>query len=319
MCGLFRYAPPDMETRARKRRERHAETVRRYMIVAMAIAAISRVACSVRQDQTSTASPVAPSASNTTPEPNRLASAAPPPQAERPAGNHGIRTFDEAKRELAKIYIVADQRTDLYCGCPFTPLAGHGMRVDSRACGYVVVHDPSRAERIEWEHAVPASALGQTFEEWKIGNPKCVDTHGKRFHGRKCARLASYEFARMEADLHNLFPVVGEVNELRSDLPMGVSSPEGFRPSNGPRSFHFGACESAVEQGVFVPRPQVRGDLARAYKYMDSNYPERRLIDDVHRKLFDAWDAADPPDAWERERNRRIAARQGNANAFIRD
>ena len=33
----------------------------------------------------------------------------------------------------------------------------------------------------------------------------------------------------------------------------------------------------------------------------------------------DAWDGEDPPDTWERDRNKRIAARQGNANGFIRD
>ena len=41
------------------------------------------------------------------------------------------------------------------------------------------------------------------------------------------------------------------------------------------------------------------------------------VFDDAHRALFDRWDTEDPPDAWERERNRRIAERQGNANPFI--
>ena len=66
-----------------------------------------------------------------------------------------------------------------------------------------------------------------------------------------------------------------------------------------------------------MPRREVRGDLARAYKYMNISYPERKLIDEAHRAVFDAWDSEDPPDAWERERNKRIAARQGNANSFI--
>jgi endonuclease I len=35
--------------------------------------------------------------------------------------------------------------------------------------------------------------------------------------------------------------------------------------------------------------------------------------------VFDAWDIEDPPDTWERDRNARIAARQGNANRFIGD
>jgi endonuclease I len=82
-------------------------------------------------------------------------------------------------------------------------------------------------------------------------------------------------------------------------------------------TFTFGACKSVVDHGVFLPRPEVRGDLARAYKYMDRSYPERGLIDAAHRPLFDAWDRGDPPDAWERARNKLIAAKQGNANTFI--
>lgn len=237
------------------------------------------------------------------------------------SGNHGIRVFDEAKKELGRIYAAAGQHVDLYCGCTFTPSQGHGMRVDLTACGYVAARDAARAERIEWEHAVPAAAFGHSFTEWTSGHPKCVDTKGKAFHGRKCARIASAEFARIEADLHNLFPVVGEVNGLRGDLPMGVLDPpdKPYAHAGGGATFRFGACTSAIERGVFQPRREVRGDLARAYKYMAKSYPERRLIDDVHRPVFDAWDAEDPPDAWERDRNKRIAARQGNPNEFIRD
>lgn len=246
---------------------------------------------------------------------------APPPSAAGSTGNHGIHGFDHAKKELGRIYAAAAQHTDLYCGCSFAVVPGHGMRVDLTACGYVPARDAARAERIEWEHAVPAAAFGHSFAEWRDGHPKCVDHRGKAFHGRRCARLASPEFSRIEADLHNLFPVVGEVNGLRGDLPMGVlDPPEGaHRHIGGARSFKFGACQSAIESGVFLPRREVRGDLARAYKYMAKSYPDRHLLDDAHRPVFDAWDKSDPPDAWERERNKRIAEKQGNANTFIGD
>lgn len=243
----------------------------------------------------------------------------PPSGATGSGGNHGIRVFDEAKKELGRIYVAAGQHIDLYCGCSFLVEPGRGMRVDLAGCGYVPARDAARAERIEWEHAVAAASFGHTFSEWREGHPKCVDAKGKRFKGRKCARLASAEFARIEADLHNLFPVVGEVNGLRGDLPMGVLDPpdRAHAHAGAMSTFHFGKCQSAIDRGVFLPRREVRGDLARAYKYMDKSYPERGLIDDAHRPVFDAWDVEDPPDAWERERNKRIAAKQGNANAFI--
>jgi deoxyribonuclease I len=293
-------------------------SARALCLLAAAIGAISYGACSSSQERTRPTLPAPPEPSQE-PDDEAEGDVAPPPAGPvTSAGNHRIRIFDDAKKELGRIYGAAGQRIDLYCGCSFVALPGHGMRVDLAACGYVAARDRGRAERIEWEHAVPASAFGHTFAEWREGDPKCVDRHGKHFRGRKCARAASAEFARIEADLHNLFPVVGEVNGLRSDLPMGVL--DGARAaSSAAHSFHFGACQSAIEHGVFMPRREVRGDLARAYKYMDRTYPERHLIDDAHRPLFDAWDREDPPDTWERDRNKRIAACQGNANGFIGD
>lgn len=239
----------------------------------------------------------------------------PPPLVEGPAtpgGNQRIRSFDEAKKALLHIYEASPAKQDLYCGCPFFPEPGRGLRVDLSPCGYAPAKDGARAGRIEWEHAVPAAAFGRSFVEWREGSDRCVDGKGKRFKGRKCARTSA-DFARMEGDLHNLFPVVGEVNGLRGDLPMGLA--DSFHKER--TTFHFGSCASTIESGVFMPRREVRGDLARAYKYMDAAYPGRGIIDDAHRAVFDRWDMDDPPDEWERDRNRQISERQGNANPFI--
>lgn len=236
----------------------------------------------------------------------------------RPTGNATIRSFDEAKRLLVRLYVERSPRRDVYCGCPFALEPGRGLRVDLAACGYTSAGDAARAERIEWEHAVPAAKFGRTFAAWTEGDPRCVDGRGRPYHGRNCARIASPEFARMEADLHNLFPAVGEVNGLRGDLPMGLA--EARAPASAKREarvLRFGACTSSVEGMVFQPRVEVRGDLARAYAYMDAAYPEREILDDAHRALFATWDREDPPDAWERERNRLIEGLQGNGNPFV--
>ena len=244
---------------------------------------------------------------------------APAPGPVSSGGNQRVRSFDEAKKALLQIYDA--HRTDLYCGCPFAPEPGRGLRVDLAACGYAVARDAQRAGRIEWEHAVAAASFGRTFTEWTTGDDRCVDAKGKRFKGRKCAGK-SPEFARMEGDLHNLFPVVGEVNGLRGDLPMGILDPPDRTPPHHKATsdvFRFGACQSSVERGVFLPRAEVRGDVARAALYMDGAYPSRHLLDEPHRQLFNRWSSEDPPDAWERERNRAITERQGNGNPFITD
>ena len=250
-------------------------------------------------------------------EPAPDAGGAPEPGPAGPSGNQRIRSFDEAKRALLQIY--ERHRVDLYCGCTFVPEPGRGLRVDLEGCGYVVFRDATRAARIEWEHVVAAATFGRTFREWTEGDDRCVDRKGKRFKGRKCAER-SPEFARMEGDLHNLFPVVGEVNGIRGDLPMGLLDPPDRTPAHHRRTsdvFTFGACRSTIERGVFMPRPEVRGDVARASLYMDRAYPSRQILDEARRALFERWSAEDPPDEWERERNRAIAARQGNSNPFI--
>jgi deoxyribonuclease-1 len=50
---------------------------------------------------------------------------------------------------------------------------------------------------------------------------------------------------------------------------------------------------------------------------MEASCPDRGIISDKNRPLFEAWDREDPVDAWECERNRRIAALQGNHNSFV--
>lgn len=281
----------------------------------VAAIALSLLTCTPRA-----LTPPAPPGSGAPPGAGVIDATPPPPERggedERVVGNVRVRSFSEAKRALGQIY--ARHRVDLYCGCTFE-LVGRGLRVDHASCGYVAVREGVRAGRIEWEHVVPASAFGRTFPEWTSGDERCVDSKGKPYKGRPCASR-SPEFARMEGDLHNLFPVVGEVNALRSDLPIGLlDPPDRAPPKKKPATavFRFGACESVIDRGVFLPRPQVRGDVARAALYMNRAYPARVALDEPRRALFARWSTEDPPDAWERERNRLITERQGNANPFI--
>jgi deoxyribonuclease I len=73
----------------------------------------------------------------------------------------------------------------------------------------------------------------------------------------------------------------------------------------------FGSCDLEIEARKVEPRPDIRGDIARTYFYMDAAYPGRGVISEKNRKLFEAWDREDPVDDWERERL------QGNPNLFV--
>ena len=80
----------------------------------------------------------------------------------------------------------------------------------------------------------------------------------------------------------------------------------------------FGTCDMEIENRKAEPRPEVWGNIARIYFYMDWAYPGHGIISKKNRKLFGAWDKEDPVDNWECERSKRIEGIQRKANPFVR-
>ena len=119
--------------------------------------------------------------------------------------NTQITSFSKSKKLLLKLY--KDNPVTLYCGCSYK-----GKKPNLSSCGYIPKKKNKRANRIEWEHVVPAHSFGQSFSEWRNGHPKCVTKKGKKFKGRKCAEKMNKEYRRMQADMFNLYPAIGEVN-----------------------------------------------------------------------------------------------------------
>jgi len=215
--------------------------------------------------------------------------------------NRQIANFATSKKHLWKIYATARAPQTLYAGCEFV-----GKKIDWARCCIDPPKGPRR--RLEWEHVVPAAAFGRQFDAWTDGHARCVDRRGKRFRGRKCARRVSASFRKMEADMHNLYPSVGLLNEARSHFPMALLAGEPRR---------FGRCDFEVSNKKVEPRPQARGEIARAYLYMAAAYPRFALLSDAQRAELHRWNRQDPPTHWERERNRAVRAVQGNENPFI--
>ncbi len=198
------------------------------------------------------------------------------------------RSFREAKKIAWTIY--AERPVDFYCGCRF-----EGNRIDLAGCGYEPRKQPKRAERVEWEHVVPAWVIGHQRQCWKDG-------------GRKACERSDPVFRKAEADLHNLVPVVGEVNGDRSNYGFGML----------PQKPHqYGACPFVVDfrQRTAMPPEHTRGAIARIYLYMSQRYGLRLSKQD--RRLYDAWSRQYPVSEWETWRNRRIACVQGHANSFV--
>ncbi len=204
---------------------------------------------------------------------------------------HTIRNFSQAKRLAAEVYV--DHKETFYCGCGYDGK----KRVDAKSCGYQPRKNQRRGERIEWEHVVPAYALGHTRQCWR--EPVCTSSKGKGYKGRRCCEKVDSQFRAMVSDLHNLVPAVGELNGDRSNFTFSQLEGE-------PRN--YGACDFEVDHKARKAEPMesVRGDIARIYFYMHQTY--QLPLSDKQQRLFESWDRADPVDDWEQQRSARIDA-----------
>lgn len=202
-------------------------------------------------------------------------------------------SFSSAKTAALKIY--QDNPTSFYCGCKIQWQGKKGTP-DLQSCGYQVRKQEKRASRIEWEHIVPAWQFGHQRQCWQKG-------------GRKNCARNDQGFRKMEADLHNLTPAVGEVNGDRSNY--------NFSQWNGINGATYGRCEMQVnfKQRSVMPPDRAKGSIARTYLYMSKQYGFR--LSPQQSKLMQAWNKQFKASAWECERDNRIAAIQGNHNPFV--
>lgn len=115
-------------------------------------------------------------------------------------GNETFQSFNKAKKILEH-EIVFDHRVTLYCRAPFDK-----DKWISLPEGFTTQAHQKRANRVEWEHVVPAENFGRFFAEWREGSPMCVDNRGSPFKGRKCAEKSNITFRLMQSDMYNLSP-----------------------------------------------------------------------------------------------------------------
>jgi endonuclease I len=113
-----------------------------------------------------------------------------------------------------------------------------------------------------------------------------------------------------KSDLHHLFPTDSKANSTRSSFPFGkVEKVQWSSPS--------GAKLGTDAQGrkVFEPPDEHKGNVARAMFYFSAEYNKR--IPPEEESVLREWNKLDAVDAAEIERNRRVAAVQGNNNQFV--
>ncbi|CRH30688.1 deoxyribonuclease I [Pantoea ananatis] len=205
--------------------------------------------------------------------------------------NYHQNNFQQAKAYAAEIN--DDAPGSFYCGCKIT---WHGKKgePDLNSCGYQPRKNARRAARIEWEHVMPAWEFGHQRQCWQNG-------------GRKnCSKDADYR--RIETDLHNLQPAIGEVNGDRGNY--AYSQWKGTDKQ-------YGQCSMQIDfkNKQAQPPERARGAIARTYFYMRDQYHLR--LSRQQTQLFTAWNKLYPVSKWECERDQRIARVQGNHNPYV--
>lgn len=200
--------------------------------------------------------------------------------------------FDAAKTIAARLY--APEKQEFYCGCAIRWQGGKGIP-DLAGCGYQIRKNGPRANRIEWEHVMPAQQFGSALRCWQQG-------------GREQCGKTDVLFKSMEADLFNLKPAIGEVNGDRAHYRFALL------PAQSPQ---YGACEVKVDfkNRLVEPRAEIRGDIARIHFYMADKY--QIPLAKAQQQLFMAWHQQDPVDDSERKLTQRIAQHMGHSNDFV--
>ncbi|MDD9815292.1 MAG: endonuclease [Gammaproteobacteria bacterium] len=126
---------------------------------------------------------------------------------------------------------------------------------------------------------------------------------------RKRCRKESQVFNRIEADLHNIFPILSAVSDARNGRVYGeVAGENHIMPG----------CDLETAKGVLEPGPAARGPIARAMLYMAERYKYYGLtLTPQQKKRMHEWNRIYRPSAKELHRNRAIARVQGNGNLFV--
>jgi len=216
-------------------------------------------------------------------------------------------SFSSAKKKLLK-KVYYDHQITFYCQNPYEIKQVKGKEKT------LIIEDKNkysprnkitkkgkvniRAKRIEWEHIIPAENFGRQFSCWRDGDNQCIDKKGKKYKGRKCCKKISSIFKKMESDMMNLVPAIGEINADRKNFR--------YMDTNEKLKGQYGECKFKVDfkNKKAYPANYTKGFIARTYFYFSKKY--KMKLSKQNKKMFTAWDKMYPPTEWEKIRKNRI-------------
>jgi deoxyribonuclease-1 len=160
-------------------------------------------------------------------------------------------------------------------------------------CGYRFESDQKtvNGRNVRIDHIYPTS--------WMMEQADCQSR-------MQCRESQNNDFAVMEADMHNLYPVWQPLVTYRYGQSFGELEGEDWR---------FDDCDVEWSSGVMEPRDVARGNIARSIFYMNTQYGV--TIRPELLQLLRKWNKQDPPSEQEKARNDSIEGIQGRRNPFI--
>lgn len=124
-----------------------------------------------------------------------------------------------------------------------------------------------------------------------------------------------HRFAEMKTDIHHLAPSLMKVNSFRGSFHFGVPNDDRDSVDGCPESVRGRGEGKNGGQVVFLPRRDVRGDVARMVFYFSVRFDAP--INEVEEKTLREWHETDPVSDQEYARNSRRYTVQGNRNPFV--
>lgn len=208
-------------------------------------------------------------------------------------------SFAKAKRIATQVFQV--NRITLYCQCAYDKKGA----IDLASCGMNEAQSKGRAHRLEWEHMLPVEHFGQRFRCWREN--LCEDSKGNPYHGRKYCEKIDPQFRHIEAELYNLWPAVGLVNQARSNYRYGMID----------KKTPFYGCAIGIDKQNRRAEPPdwAKGIVARAHLFLADFY--KLSLSHSQRKLYLAWHRQFPPSDWEKKWATDVAGIEGYTNPYI--
>ena len=204
-----------------------------------------------------------------------------------------INNFLDAKKIIISLF--SEYSETLYCGCGFDKRG----QLLKQSCSVNATKYLERSNKVEMEHMFAMAHAKHHFPCWRNG-------------GRKNCQKTDPNFNKFEAELYNLWPVVGSINARRSDYRYGE-----FSLNEKKQIGWFDSCPIYIDpmSRKVEPRNEVKGIVARANLFISDRY--KISLSKQQRQLFVSWHNKFPPNDIELHWASNIAKIQGYENHYI--